>query len=81
MSHSLTNKKSERKCVLFLLLFWFQVIVCLSRFKYKDEYEKFKLALSSIALILSVINLIAGLRYYIAVWLYWFHILIPPLFH
>jgi len=32
------------------------------RFKYKDEYEKFKLALSTIAMIMSVINLIANLR-------------------
>ena len=32
------------------------------RFKYKDDYEKFKLALSAIAMGLSVTNLIANLR-------------------
>jgi len=32
------------------------------RFKYKDEYEKFKLALSAIAMGLSVTNLLANLR-------------------
>lgn len=34
----------------------------LPRFKYKDDYEKFKLALSAIAMGLSVTNLIANLR-------------------
>ena len=34
----------------------------LLRFKYKDDYEKFKLALSAIAMGLSVTNLIANLR-------------------
>lgn len=46
------------------------------RFKFKDEYEKFKLALSAIAMVLSVINLLAGLRVldlafvFIMVWYY-----------
>jgi len=32
------------------------------RFRYRDEYEKFKFTLSTIAMILSVINLLANLR-------------------
>lgn len=35
---------------------------CFPRFKYKDEYEKFKLILSVIGFCLSVINLITNVR-------------------
>lgn len=34
----------------------------LGRFKYKDEYEKFKLALSTIAMLMSVTNLLCNVR-------------------
>lgn len=32
------------------------------RFKYKDEYEKFKLVLSVIGFVLSVLNLLINIR-------------------
>lgn len=52
------------------LFFWFGVmsvvlILCLInffRFKYKDEYEKFKLILSVIGFVLSVINILTNVR-------------------
>lgn len=55
--------KQERQVDFFLLtqfILWWKGNIF--RFKYKDDYEKFKLALSAIAIGLSVTNLIANLR-------------------
>lgn len=41
---------------------YFLIIHLHFRFKYKDEYEKFKLVLSVIGFILSVLNLVTNIR-------------------
>lgn len=39
------------------------LIMIVFRFKYKDEYEKFKLVLSVIGFVLSVLNLLINVRW------------------
>ena len=51
------------QCLLHILSDNRELILGLSfRFKYKDEYEKFKLVLSVIGFVLSVINLLTNVR-------------------
>ena len=63
MSLSLTSKKGLHSIKQFCICLRFFYPVDSCRFQYKDEYEKFKFTLSTIAMIMSVINLFANLRY------------------
>lgn len=42
---------------------WNDFMMIVFRFKYKDEYEKFKLVLSVIGFVLSVLNLFTNIRW------------------
>ena len=63
---SILNKSDKYVTVknhIWHIFIWNDFVIIAFRFKYKDEYEKFKLVLSVIGFVLSVLNLFTNIRW------------------